>query len=172
MKLCNLLLCLLISFSCATANAQKEGEAWRKGEYEKILTTYPKLYVFPDGRYLITKTFQEKIDKVAFSILFSQQDLGDVKPKGRLPEKFVKKYLAGMEPFNPVPDMMLPPCCPLYDKDGYRIGFVYPPNGCPGNCKKPLQKRGRTYQLNCCLPQDISLRLLGTLQLQVIPSGS
>ncbi len=171
MKPWNLFLCLLIGVTCATVSAQEEGQDWKKGEYEELLATNPKLFVYPDGRYLIAKKMPQKSGKVAFSVLFFHRDIGKVKPEGRLSEKFVRKYLKGMDFFDPVPVMARPPCCPVYAKDGSLIGSVYPPNGCPGNCKKPLLIRGKTYQMDCCLPQDMLWEVMAGINVQPLPSS-
>ena len=158
---------MLVSF--VTVNAQEEGREWEEGEYKEILATYPKLYVFPDGRYLITTTFQKKIEKVAFAVVFYQKDIGEVKPKGKLSKKFVDKYLKDIEPFDPGKAMMAPPCCHIYDKNGRIVSSYYPPNNCPVDCKIPIRRGGKTFQLNCCPPQDMNRQLMANLQIRVWP---
>ncbi|MEM9930793.1 MAG: hypothetical protein AAF840_13285 [Bacteroidota bacterium] len=163
--------CLLLLFSFTSLQAQHEdaGTAWRKGEYEKLLTTHPKLFVFPNGEYLITTKLPKEIKEVAFSVLFFHKEIGKVQPKGRLSEKFVSTYLRDLKPFNPLPVMARPPCCPIYDKKGRLVGSVYPPNGCPSNCRKPFSKGGKIYQMDCCLPQSMNWQLLTNLQVQLLP---
>ncbi len=140
----------------ANASAQKEGQDWEKGEYEEILATHPKLYVYPDGRYLLTNTLQKKSKKVAFAVLFYQKDIIDkVKPEGKLSKKFIDKYLQEIEPFDPGKVMMRPPCCHVYDRSGRIVSSYYPPSGCPSNCKKPIRKGGRTFQMDCCPPENM-----------------
>lgn len=157
---------MVLSF--ATASAQQEGEEWKKGEYEEMLATYPKLYVYPDGRYLITNTFQKKSEEVAFTMLFWQKDLGKVKTEGKLSEKFIRQYLKEVEPFNPGKVMMNVPCCHVYDKNGRIVGSFYPPNSCPSGCKKPFLRRGRIFQMDCCPPREMTLDLMDNLQLRAV----
>lgn len=166
MKLCNLFFCFLMLVSFATTDAQKEGQEWEKGAYAEILATSPKLYVYPDGRYLITKKPQTEGEKVAFAVVLYQKDIGKVKPEGKLSEKFVDQYLQNIEPFDPGKAMMGLPCCHIYDKNGRIVSSYYPPNSCPIDCKIPIRRGGKTFQLDCCPPQAMHRNLMANLQLQ------
>lgn len=167
MKLSNLFLCFLLFASLATATAQKEDREWSEGEYKETLATYPKLYVYPDGQYHISNKLPQERKEVAFAVVFYQKEMGKVKPTGKLSEKFVRKYLLDVEPFDPGKAMMRPPCCHVYDKNGRIVSSYYPPNSCPSDCKIPLRKGGRTFYLNCCPPSDMHRHLRADLGLPV-----
>lgn len=148
---------MLFFTSSIIAQDQKE-EKWDLKEYAKIWESHSKIYVYPDGKFVVTRKVLKESKAVVG--LFLDVDRDYIKDNtGELPKDLMKKLFSDVKPFNPIKAAAVPPCCPVTDKKGNILYYVYT-NDCVWPCKKPLNRSGKTFYMNCCPPTMVYHNML------------